>query len=278
MEIVVKVGFIGVGEIGGPMAENLLAAGHSVSVFARRPEIAARFADRGASLAATSADVGRGADVVVLCLYTDEQVQEVALEDPALLESMRPGAVLVIHTTGRPGTALTLAVEAARHGVEVLDAPVSGSVEDATEGHITLLVGGDADALERVRPALNCYADPIIHVGPIGHGQATKLVNNALLGVNVRLLAEAARIASSLGVAPDVLLRALNHSSGRSLVVEVAAEMGSIEQMSDFLRPFVEKDVAVVFEIAEEIGLDLGVLERVLRDAPEGRDMPQGRR
>lgn len=259
-----RVGFIGLGEIGGPMAENLLAAGASLTVFARRPEVASRFAELGATVARTTAGVGREADVVVLCTYTDEQVQELTHADTGLIGSMRPGSVLVIHTTGRPSTARAIADEAARHGVDVLDAPVSGSIEDAAAGHITLLVGGAVDVVERTRPVLAVYGDPIIHLGPVGHGQATKLVNNALLGVNVKLVEAAGRLAHELGVEPDALVSALTWASGGSKVAQVAADMGSIEQMSAFLRPFVDKDVAVVREIAAEADVDLGLLGAVL--------------
>lgn len=260
-----KVGFIGLGEIGGPMAANMLANGLSVSVYARRPEVADRFAGLGADIAESPSAVGRDADVVGLCPYTDEQVQQLALADPELLQSMRPGAVLVLHTTGRPNTARQLAAKAAGNGIDVLDAPVSGTVKDVTEGHITLLVGGTVAALARARPAMACYADPIIHLGPVGSGQAAKLVNNSLLGANVKLLTDAERIARSLGLAPGALAAALTHASGGSRVAQVAVDMGSIEEMTEYLRPYVYKDVTVALEVASEMGVDLGLVEQVLR-------------
>lgn len=259
-----RVGFIGLGEIGGPMAANMLARGHSVDVYARRPEVAAHYATLGAGVVDRPAEVGRDAEVVMLCLYTDEQVQAIALDDPTFLASMRPGAALVVHTTGRPDTARRLARQAAPLKVEVIDAPVSGSIADATAGHITLLVGGSADALKRVEPAMSCYADPIIHLGPVGTGQGAKLVNNALLGVNVKLLIEAERIARTLGVPAGLLVNALVHSSGGSRVSHVAKEMGSIEEMTEFLRPFLRKDIEVVREVAGEMTTDLGLLGQVL--------------
>jgi len=260
----VRVGFIGLGEIGGPMAANMLARGHSVDVYARRSEVAEHYDTLGAGIVDCATEVGRDAEVVMLCVYTDEQIQAIALDDPTFLASLRPGSVLVIHTTGRPETARRLATAATPLGISVLDAPVSGSVADVTEAHITLLVGGTEDALERARPAMSCYADPIIHMGPVGNGQAAKLVNNALLGVNVQLLRDAERIAGALGLAPGSLAPALVHASGGTHVAQVAADMDSVEKMTEFLRPFLRKDVAVVREIAAEMSVDLGLLDAVL--------------
>lgn len=259
-----RVGFIGVGEIGGPMVDNLLSGGVHVTAFARREEVAQRLAVAGAQVVASAAEVGLDADMVGLCPFSDEQVQELALDDRGLLESMSPGAVLVNHTTGRPSTARRLAEAAGSRGVHVLDAPVSGTVQHARDGHITLLVGGETCALDRVRPALECYANPIIHLGPVGNGQATKLINNALLGVNVKILVEAERLVRALGVPSGALARALGHASGGSRVAEVAVELGSIEAMTSYLRPYLQKDVNVVREVAGEMGLDLGLIARVL--------------
>lgn len=264
-----RVGFIGLGEIGGPMVANLLAHDHSVAVYARRPEVAEQYAVLGAEVADSPAGICPEAQVVVLCLYTDEQVQAVALNDPDFLTTMRPGSALVIHTTGRIETARRLAAQAAPLGIDVIDAPVSGSIADVTAGHITLLIGGATAAVRRVEPALSSYADPIVHLGPVGSGQVAKLVNNALLGVNVLLLNEADRIAQSLGLEPDLLLDALVHASGRSHVADVAWDMGSITAMTDFLRPFLKKDVAVVREVAAEMGADLGLLSVALGHGEE---------
>lgn len=259
-----RVGFIGLGEIGGPMAANLLKHRHSVDVYARRHEVSERYAALGARVVDSPIEVGRDAEVVMLCLYTDEQIQAVALDDPTFLAGMRPGSALVLHTTGCLDTARRLAKMAAPLGIDVIDAPVSGSVADVTAGQITLLVGGPAAAVRRVAPALSSYADPILHLGAVGTGQAAKLVNNALLAVNVLLLNEAERIARSLGMEPGLLVHALVHASGRSHVAEVAMELGSIGAMTEFLRPFLRKDIAVVREVADEVGSDLGLLGKVL--------------
>ena len=127
----------------------------------------------------------------MVCVFTDDQVREVA---PDLIAAMPRGSVLVLHTTGSPRTAESLAADAAAHGVDVVDAPVSGGPHDIAAGRVTLWVGGTDEALERARPALSAYGDPVLHVGPIGSGQKVKLVNNTLFAAQIGLVAEAARL------------------------------------------------------------------------------------
>jgi 3-hydroxyisobutyrate dehydrogenase-like beta-hydroxyacid dehydrogenase len=192
----VKVGMVGVGQMGMPIVERLRAAGLPVAVHARRPEVAAGLERLGATVADTSAGVADGADVVIVCVYADDQVRDVCLGPGRIVAAMAPGATLVNHTTGSPTTVATLAAEAAPHGVRVLDAPLSGGPGDIAKGCLTLLVGGDIDVLDHVRPVLAAYSDPILHVGAVGDGQRVKLVNNALFGATVALVAEAERVAA----------------------------------------------------------------------------------
>ena len=158
------------------------------------------------------ADVGDRADVVIVCVFTDEQVREVCLEGD-LLAGMAPGAVLLIHTTGSPRTAESIA---AARGIDVLDAPVSGGPHDIAAGQLTLFVGGDDDALARVKPVLRAYADPVLHVGRTGAGQLVKLVNNTLFAAQIGLVAEGVRLGSRLGISEPALLAALTHGSADS--------------------------------------------------------------
>ena len=258
-----KVGFVGVGAIGGPMADRLLDAGFDVTVFARRDEVKRRYASMGAAVAPGLAQVANGAAVVCLCPFTDEQVREIALGDRGVVGALAPGAVLVTHTTGSPATARELAKAAADRGASVVDAPVSGTVADVQEGHITLLVGGDDGAVAACRPVLATYGEPVLHVGPLGSGQAVKLVNNALLASNVRLLQEAERVAALFGIEPGTVDHVLQHTSGGSWVATAAEAAGSADNLAERFGPFLSKDLATVMRVAGELGIDLGLLQQV---------------
>ena len=258
-----QVGFVGAGRMGAPMVRRLVETGHEVRALGRSVEKRRGVRELGAQPVTDLADVGSDADIVVVCVFTDEQVQQVCLES-VLLSTMRPGAALVIHTTGSPRTAETIAAEAESHGVAVVDAPVSGGPHDIAAGQVTLFVGGSDDAVERVRPVLACYGDPILHVGPIGAGQAVKLVNNTLFAAQIGLLHEAVRLGDRLGVDEPRLLDAIGHGSAASRVASIVGARGSVDAFIDMVGEFVGKDVAVVRKTTAELGSDLGLLDDVI--------------
>jgi 3-hydroxyisobutyrate dehydrogenase-like beta-hydroxyacid dehydrogenase len=257
------VGIVGVGEMGRPVVDRLRAAGHDVTAFVRRPERAAALAQEGVDVAASVEAMAAGRDVVILFVYTDAQVREVAL-GTGLVEAMDPGSILVIHTTGSPLTAEAIAGRAAARGVGLIDAPVSGGPHKIVAGTITLLVGGAADDVERCRPVLGTYADPILHLGPLGTGQRVKLINNAMFGAHVQLAVEAVRVGRSFGIEAGALATTLGHCSGASFALELVAAFGSPEALVAGAGRFVHKDVLVAGEVAQELGADLGLLRSVL--------------
>jgi 3-hydroxyisobutyrate dehydrogenase-like beta-hydroxyacid dehydrogenase len=174
---------------------------------------------------------------------------------------MREGSTIVIHTTGSPRTARAIAAAAASRGVSVIDSPVSGGPPDIAAGHITLLVGGAGADVERVRPVLAAYGDPILHVGSLGAGQAVKLVNNAVFAANIGLVAQAVALGEQLGVSEEGLLAALPHGSAASRGLSIVAGRGSVATSARGLAEFLGKDVKVVREVAAELGASLGVLD-----------------
>ena len=189
------------------MVVRLVAAGHDVVALGRIGRTAPRPRAAGCPRGrATCAEAGAQADVVVVCVFTDEQVRQVCL-DGALLPAMPSGSTLVVHTTASPNTVEAIAARA--RDVDVVDAPVSGGPHDIAAGQLTLFVGGADDTVARVRPVLGCYGDPVLHVGPIGAGQKVKLVNNALFAGHIGLLAESVRLGERLGVPESALLAAL---------------------------------------------------------------------
>jgi 3-hydroxyisobutyrate dehydrogenase-like beta-hydroxyacid dehydrogenase len=247
--------------MGRPMVARLLQAGHDVRVMARGADQRRDLEQLGAAVVDNLAETGRHADVVVLCVFTDEQVQQVCL-DSALLPSMRAGSALVVHTTSSPKTIETISARAA--DIDVLDAPISGGPHDVAAGEVTLFVGGDDDAVRRVRPLLSCYGDPILQVGASGAGQKVKLVNNALFAGHIGLLTESIRLGRQMGVPEPTLLAALTHGSATSRVLDIVAARGSVASFIELAGEFVSKDVGVVRDVASELGSDLGALNDVI--------------
>jgi 3-hydroxyisobutyrate dehydrogenase-like beta-hydroxyacid dehydrogenase len=245
------------------MVARLVESGHEVAVLGRTAEKRSAIAQLGAAAVADTAEVSAQANAVLVCVFTDEQVRQVCLDD-GLLATMSPGSALVVHTTGSPRTVETIAVRATPHDVDVVDAPVSGGPHNAAAGALTLFVGGAEDAVARVRPVLSCYGDPILHVGPLGAGQKVKLVNNALFAAQIGSLSGAMELGARLGVPESTLLSALPHGSAASRVLDIAAAGGSVASFIDMAGEFVGKDVAVARSIAAELGSDLGVLDDII--------------
>lgn len=259
-----RVGFVGAGRMGGPMVRRLVEAGHDVRALGRTGEKCGAIGELGAHAVTELSAVGDGAEVVVVCVFTDEQVQQVCLHSE-LLSAMPPGAVLVVHTTGSPRTVEMIAAKSPN--IDVVDAPVSGGPHDIAAGHVTLFVGGSDEAVTRARPALDSYGDPVLHVGALGAGQRVKLINNALFAAQIGLLREAGRLGDRLGVEESKLLSAISHGSAASRVGGFIAVRGSVGGFVDGVGEFIGKDVAVVRTIAAELESDLGMLDALIDTA-----------
>jgi 3-hydroxyisobutyrate dehydrogenase len=249
--------------MGSPMVGRLAEAGHDVRAVARTAEKYAALQQLGAEAVGTIEAAADGADVVIVCVFTDEQVQQVCMNSD-LFPAMTPGAALVIHTTGSPGTAEAIAASADGHFIDVVDAPVSGGPHDVAAGCVTLFVGGGDDAVEQVTPVLSSYGDPVLHVGPLGAGQRVKLINNALFTAQIGLVAEAVRLGSRLGIAEPTLLQALPHGSGNSRALGGIAAAGSVAAFVTAVGDFIGKDVAVIRKTVAELGIDMGALDDVV--------------
>ncbi len=256
------VGFIGPGQMGRPMVTRLLGAGRQVVVHARRPDVSESLRSQGAVVVASSGEVVAAADVVVCCLFSDEQLRQVLLTDGALAHA-HPGTVVASHVTGHMRLLQELAA-AAPAGVEIVDAPVSGSAPEILDGRLTILLGGSPDAVQRVEAVVAAYGDPVMRCGALGHAMAIKLINNALFSAHLRLAGEAQRIAHAMGVGSAELVAAVSKCSGASAAL---ARLGANDfaVMEPHARPFLMKDVAVVEDVLEELGVDLGELGEVLR-------------
>lgn len=210
-------GFVGLGEMGEPMVEHLLAAGLPVRVCDSEPRRLETAVRRGAT-AGPVADLAADCDVVALCVRDGEQAGQVVAA--VLAAGPRPGLTVVVHSTVGPDTCRSLAALLAERGIDLVDAPVSGMRMAAAAGTLTFFVGGEPAAVDRVRPGLAAMGTQIVDVGGVGAGQAVKLANNLVAFGTVALVREAAAIGAASGVAPEPLLDALSRGSARSWVVE----------------------------------------------------------
>jgi 3-hydroxyisobutyrate dehydrogenase-like beta-hydroxyacid dehydrogenase len=209
-----------------------------------------------------------GAEIVLICVLKDEQVLDVALGPDGALETMRPGGLVIVHTTGSPTTVARLAAAGRDREIEVLDAPVSGTPSAVRQGAITLLVGGSASAVARGRPVLSAYGEPVLHLGPLGTGQKVKLVNNLLLAAQVQLGVEALRIGEAIGLDRTELAGAVAHCSGASRALGMVAAGDPHRAILADLAKFLGKDVTVAAQVAADIGVDLGYLGEVAQWGP----------
>lgn len=197
------------------MARRVAAAGYDLTVWNRTRDRATDFAKgTKAEVAAIAADAARGADVVVTCLSTSADVE--AVLDGGVLEAMTPGSALLDCTSGDPATSRRIAARLAAWSVGFVDAPVSGGVKGAEEGTLTVMCGGEPEALERVRPVIETFGKKIVHCGPVGAGDAVKAMNQALLAITIWGTGEVLAALAKSGVSPQVALDVINSSSGRS--------------------------------------------------------------
>jgi len=263
-----RIGFLGAGQMGMPMVRRLLAAGHSVTAYARRPEVREELIGLGASASSDAREAVTDADAVVLCLFADAQIRDLAFGPDGFVSGLRQGALLITHVTGSPSTSRALADAGAPNGVRVVEAPVSGSAVDIDAGQLTVLLAGDPADLDAGRLIVQAYGDPILTIGPLGSAMAVKLLNNALFAAQLQLVGEVERIAAEFGVDLATVAPAILAASGRSYAMDVAGRNGSMANVVERAGHFLYKDVAVVDEVARELDLDLGALGYVNREGP----------
>lgn len=217
-----KVGFIGLGSQGGPMAHRIIESGYPLILWARRTEALAAFADTKVESAASVAELGARCEHVGVCVVDDAGVRQVCDE---LIPAMHSGSCLAIHSTVHPDTVVALATQAAARGVSLLDAPVSGGGPAAAAGTLTVMIGGDPAAIEAARPIFATFGSLIVRVGDVGAGQMAKLVNNALMAAHVAMAHYGLEAASKLGLERKALSEIVKVSSGRSFGFEVYARL-----------------------------------------------------
>ncbi len=250
-----RVAFLGLGAIGAPMARHL-ARRFDLAVWNRTMSRAVAFASmhHGSTVARTPREAADERDIVITCLPTSREVAAVLDGPDGLLAGLAKGALLVDCTSGDPASSQRIAERLATHGVEFLDAPVSGGTSGAEQGTLTVMCGGSERAMKQAMPVLEAFGKKIVHCGPVGAGHALKAVNNALLAVHLWSTAEGLAALKKAGVEPAIALDVINASSGRS-----NASMNLFPERvltRAFPRTFrlslLDKDVAIAANVARE--------------------------
>jgi 3-hydroxyisobutyrate dehydrogenase-like beta-hydroxyacid dehydrogenase len=259
-----RIGFIGAGRIGAPMAQALAARGAQVSVYARRAQVRDQLAIQGCRAVADIIDLGRDNDLVISCVFSDGQFESIADQVAAILV---PGSVFASHTTGSPATMRGFATRLAGEGkdVQVVDAPFSGTPDDVRAATLTVMLGGPKEGIDRVEPAVRAYAGTVIRTGDLGSALILKLINNIVFAANVQVGLEVARLAEQAGIPMSSVYQVFAASSGGTKAIGVMEQFGAPQAFADQVRPFMVKDVAACEQVAAEIGVDLGLLGRVAR-------------
>lgn len=254
-----RVGFIGLGSQGGPMARAIVEAGVPTTLWARRAASLEPYADTAAKVAGTPAELAADCDIVCLCVVGDDDVRELCEGEDGLLAAMKPGGVIVIHSTVHPNTCRELAEKAAAKQVSVLDAPVSGGGPAVEAKQLLVMVGGTEADLEKCRPVFETYADPIVHLGPLGAGQVSKILNNLLFSANLGTTMSLLELGEELGVDRTKMCEVLSRGSGTSKALNsIAMFGGTLEHLAPIAGGLLQKDVRLAADLAARA------------DAPEG--------
>lgn len=261
-----KVGWIGLGSQGGPMARVLAESGVPVQLWARRPEALEEYADTPATASATSAGLLMENDVVVLVVRDDDDVKDILFgawqpkgmdgsEPGPVIASMKRGAVIVIHSTVHPDTIREIEKVAADYGVGVVDAPVSGGGHAAKDKSLLVMTAGDPEVVAKVKPLFEQYSSLIPYLGPAGAAQNAKIINNFLLTANMGVAESAFAIAKQIGVDPESLKVVLSNGSGRSFGVNmVGGENWDLTPAAAVAGPLLQKDTRLLIALAQGAG------------------------
>jgi len=243
----IRVGFVGLGSQGGPMARRIIDAGFPTTLWARRPESLEPFADTPAATAPTLRELGTASDVLGVCVIDDAGVDAVLRGPDGALGAMADGAVVVVHSTVHPTTCLRLQDDFP--ALHVIDAPVSGGGHKAASGELLVMAGGPAGIIDRCRPVLETFGDPVLHLGPLGSGQEVKVLNNTVFAAQLALAAEVFELAVARRLDPAGVAEVLAGGSGRSYAAEVVAGGDyDLEGLAPFAGELLAKDVGILVD------------------------------
>jgi 3-hydroxyisobutyrate dehydrogenase-like beta-hydroxyacid dehydrogenase len=265
---VAKVGFVGVGQMGRPMVERLLAAGHDVTVYARRDDVRSALADLGASIVDSPREAAAAGDLVIACLFFDVQLLEVCEGPAGLLKGLHEGSILASHVTGSLSTLHQLATLASSTGAAVLDAPVSGTADNIRAGRLTVLLGGPPALVERCTEVFSAYASTVFPTGAVGSALSVKLVNNLMFTAHIQLAAAAIDLGQQFGIGQHLLLSAITTCSGASYATNTLNGVHDLDKFTEIAGPFLRKDVAACRQELVASGAQADLLLDVVSRGP----------
>jgi 3-hydroxyisobutyrate dehydrogenase-like beta-hydroxyacid dehydrogenase len=250
------------------MARRIVEAGYRTTLWARRPATTEPYTDTAAKVAGTPADLAADSDLVCLCVVGDADVREVLERADGVLAGFAASAagreaapVIAIHSTVHPDTCRESAEIAATQGVSLIDAPVSGGAPAVAAGRLLVMAGGDEDTLARCRPVFETYANPIVHLGGVGAGQTTKLLNNLLFTAHMATAVSTLELGARLGVSPERLGEVIGNGSGNSFALgRILAGGGTLDQIAAHAGDLLRKDVRLISELADAAQIAPGVV------------------
>jgi len=255
-----KVGFIGVGNMGGPMCRNIIKrSNHQVTVFDLNPAALKTCTDLGGTAAKSVAEVTKGADLVMTSLPMPKDVEAVSLGDNGILANITKGQTYIDLSTNAPSMVKKIGAAFAAKGIAMLDAPVSGGTTGAEAATIAIMVGGDKKVFDDALPVLQSFSANVLHMGGLGSGTVTKLCNNMLSFCNMAALCEAMMLGTGYGLDPEKLLNAIANSSGNSNAIKnfTLRPLKSFYNPPSFALDLAYKDLHLALELGDELGVPL---------------------
>lgn len=260
-----KIGFIGLGIMGKPIAKNLIKKGYPLKVFDRLPDSFPEFETLGAQIGTSCKDTAEFADIVITMLPNSPHVKEAVTGDNGILEGAKQGTILIDMSSIAPEAAKEVSKAAMKKGVIMLDAPVSGGEPKAIDGTLAVMVGGPQDTFNEVKPILDAMSSSATLVGDIGAGNTTKLANQIIVALNIAAMSEALVLASKAGVAPENVFQAIRGGLAGSTVLDAKAPLVMDRKFDPGFRINLHiKDLGNVLETSHELGVSLPMTAAVM--------------
>lgn len=280
-----RIGYIGLGNMGAPMARRLADRSGNFTVLDTRPEAVAPFVDAGATVATSPADLADSCDLICVTVLDDAQVRDVVTGENGLLATARPGTVIAVHSTISDTTAVDLAAICAEKHVDVVDAPVSGGAGGAKNGTLAVMVGATDTAFAKIEEPFGRFASLVVHAGPVGSGTRMKLARNLMHFVSFTAATEAQRLAEAAGLDITELGRIVRHTDavtggpGAVMWRDTTAALtpdDSWHPIFTHVRSLGEKDIALALDLADRLGLSLPLGSRALTELGPGLGVGTG--
>ncbi|MGW5522493.1 NAD(P)-dependent oxidoreductase [Gordonia sp. NPDC003950] len=279
-----RIGYVGLGNIGAPMAARLAKAPGGLTVFDLSADAVGKLVDQGAQAADSLAALAETSDIIGICVVTDDQVRTVVAGDGGLLSAAAPGSIITVHSTIGPDTAVELAEVCAAQGVTLLDAPISGGAPGAEQGRLAIMVGGPRDAYTAIKEPFSLTADMIVHAGEqVGAGTKMKLARNLLHFISFTATTEASRLTEAAGIDIAKLGKVVRHTdaitggAGAIMLRDTTAEIEPDDFWYDVfthVRTLGEKDLSLALALGAELGVELPLGTQAYQDLARGLGVP----